>query len=567
MTNGSAQDWDLSVDLLVVGSGAGAMVAGLAAYDRGADVLLIEKSDQYGGSSAMSGGGLWIPNTHLMADVGIADDPDAALEYLQATTGGVVPADRLRAYIDAAPEMVRYLCDHTRVELVAMPEYPDYYPAAPGYREGARALEPRNFSAKLLDDEFENMREPAVQTLIMGRILMTVVEARTMLCRTPGWVGITARLFAQYALDIPWRFKSKRDRNLAMGNALVGMLRRSLLDRGVPLWLETPARELIVEEGRIAGAVVERAGRTLRIHAEKGVVLGAGGFESSQAMREKYLPSPTRAEWTCANPHNTGDAIEMGLAVGAAIDLMDDAWWGPTTVVPGEDRARMLVIEKSLPGSMLVDKRGLRFVNEALPYVDVVKEMYEHDTPETPSVPAYLIIDAEFRKKYPCGPFLQASQQPDWALPKRLKPEYLKKADTLEGLAAMLDIDAEGLKASARKISEYARTGVDLDFHRGETVFDRYYGDENVEPNPCLAPIETPPFYGFEAFAGELGTKGGLVADAQARVLNGDGEVIPGLYAIGNCSASAMGHTYPGPGSTLGPATTFGFIAARHAVG
>ena len=193
--------------------------------------------------------------------------------------------------------------------------------------------------------------------------------------------------------------------------------------------------------------------------------------------------------------------------------------------------------------------------------------MYEHDTPETPSVPAYLIIDAEFRKKYPCGPFLQASQQPDWALPKRLKPEYLKKADTLEGLAAMLDIDAEGLKASARKISEYARTGVDLDFHRGETVFDRYYGDENVEPNPCLAPIETPPFYGFEAFAGELGTKGGLVADACARVLNGDGEVIPGLYAIGNCSASAMGHTYPGPGSTLGPATTFGFIAARHAVG
>jgi 3-oxosteroid 1-dehydrogenase len=567
MANGSAQDWDLSVDLLVVGSGAGAMVAGLAGYDRGANVLLIEKSDRYGGSSAMSGGGLWVPNNHLMAGVGIADDPEAALEYLQATTGGVVPEDRLKAYIDSAPEMVRYLCDHTRVELVAMPEYPDYYPAAPGYREGARALEPENFSAKLLGDEFQNMREPAVQTLIMGRILMTVVEARTMLCRTPGWIGITARLFAKYALDIPWRFKSRRDRNLAMGNALVGMLRRSLLDRGVPLWLETPARELVVEEGRVTGVVVERAGRTFRIHAEKGVVLGAGGFESSQTMREKYLPSPTRAEWTCANPHNTGDAIEMGLAVGAAIDLMDDAWWGPTTVVPGEERARMLVIEKSLPGSMLVDKRGLRFVNEALPYVDVVKEMYEHDTPETPSVPAYLIIDAEFRKKYPCGPFLQASQQPDWALPKRLKPEYLKKADTLEGLAAMLDIDAEGLKASARKISEYARTGVDLDFHRGETVFDRYYGDENVEPNPCLAPIETPPFYGFEAFAGELGTKGGLVADACARVLNGDGEVIPGLYAIGNCSASAMGHTYPGPGSTLGPATTFGFIAARHAVG
>jgi len=299
MANESAQDRDLSVDLLVVGSGAGAMVAGLAAYDRGADVLLIEKSDQYGGSSAMSGGGLWIPNNPLMADVGIADDPDAAFEYLQATTGGVVSEDRLKAYIDSAPEMVRYLCDHTRVELVAMAEYPDYYPAAPGYREGGRALEPKNFHAKLLGDEFQNMREPAVQTLIMGRILMTVVEARTMLCRTPGWIGITARLFARYALDIPWRFKSRRDQNLAMGNALIGMLRRSLLDRGIPLWLETPARELIVEEGRVVGVVVEKAGRTLRIHADKGVVLGAGGFESSQTMREKYLPSPTRAEWTC----------------------------------------------------------------------------------------------------------------------------------------------------------------------------------------------------------------------------------------------------------------------------
>jgi len=566
MTNASTRDWDHSVDLLVVGSGAGAMVAGLAAYDKAGEVLLIEKGDQYGGSSAMSGGGLWIPNNHLMAGVGIDDDPDSALQYLQATTGGVVPEDRLKAYVDGAPQMARYLCEHTRVDLVAMPEYPDYYPEAPGFREGGRALEGRNFDARLLGDEFLKMRESAVQSLIMKRIFMTIVEARTMLCRTPGWMGITARLFARYALDIPWRFKSRRDRNLAMGNALVGMLRRSLMDRGIPLWLGTPARELVVEDGCVTGVVAEKAGRTLHIRANRGVILAAGGFEASQAMREKYLPHPTRAEWTCANPNNTGDAINMGLAVGADIDLMDDAWWGPTTVVPGEDRARILVIEKSLPGSMLVDKRGHRFVNEALPYVDVVNVMYEHDTPEAPSVPAYLIFDAEFRKKYPCGPFLQASQQPDWALPKRLKQEYLKKAGTLEALAALLDIDAEGLKASASKMSQYARTGVDLDFHRGETIFDRYYGDENVEPNACLAPIETPPFYGFEAFAGELGTKGGLVADACARVLNRDGEVIPGLYAIGNCSASAMGHTYPGPGSTLGPATTFGFLAARHAM-
>jgi 3-oxosteroid 1-dehydrogenase len=402
--------------------------------------------------------------------------------------------------------------------------------------------------------------------LIMKRIFMTVFEARTMLCRTPGWIGITMKLMARYWLDLPWRFKSRRDRNLAMGNALVGMLRRSLMDRDIPLWLNTPARELIVEDGRVVGVAAEKQGRPIRIRARKGVVLAAGGFEGNQAMREKYLPNPTRAEWSCGNQHNTGDAISMGQRLGAAVDLMSDAWWGPTTVVPGEDHARMLVIEKSLPGSILVNKAGERFVNEAAPYIDVVNTMHAKDSPERPCVPAYLIFDANFRKKYPCGPILQASQQPDRFLPRALKG-YFKMADTLEGLAAQIGVDAKGLTESVRKLNDYARTGEDLDFHRGETVFDRYYGDEKVTPNPCLAPIEKPPFYGLEAYPGELGTKGGLKTDASARVLKESGEVIPGLYAIGNCSASVMGHSYPGAGSTLGPSTTFGYIAAHHAIG
>jgi 3-oxosteroid 1-dehydrogenase len=402
--------------------------------------------------------------------------------------------------------------------------------------------------------------------LIMKRIFMTVFEARTMLCRTPGWIGITMKLMARYWLDLPWRFKSRRDRNLAMGNALVGMLRRSLMDRDIPLWLNTPAQELIVEDGRVVGVAAEKEGRPIRIRARKGVVLAAGGFEGNQAMREKYLPNPTRTEWSCGNKHNTGDAISMGQKLGAALDLMSDAWWGPTTVVPGEDHARMLVIEKSLPGSILVNKAGERFVNEAAPYIDVVNTMHAKDSPEKPCVPAYLIFDADFRKKYPCGPILQASQQPDRFLPSALKG-YFKMADTLEGLAAQIGVDAEGLTESVRKLNDYARTGEDLDFQRGETVFDRYYGDENVTPNPCLAPIEKPPFYALEAYPGELGTKGGLKTDASARVLKESGEVIPGLYAIGNCSASVMGHSYPGAGSTLGPANTFGYIAAHHAIG
>ena len=556
---------DHSVDLLIVGSGASAMTAALIASDLGGAPLLIEKTDRYGGSTAMSGGGVWVPNNHLMADAGVEDTPEDAWNYLKGTTAGAVSDERLRAYLENAPAAVRYLSEHSHVEFVALSEYADYYPRVSGSKPGGRALEPENFDARLLGDEFLRMRDQNPQMQIMGRVFMTVFEARTLLCRTRGWIRLALKLMARYWLDLPWRFKSKRDRNLAMGNALVGMLRRSLMDRDIPLWLNTPARELIVENGRVVGAVVERDGRTVRIYASKGVILAAGGFEGNQAMREKYLPGPTRAEWSCANPNNTGDAIRMGLELGAGVDLMDDAWWGPTTVVPGEPHARMLVIEKSLPGSILVNKRGERFVNEAAPYVDVVNAMHEKNTPESPCVPAYLIFDATYRRKYPCGPMLQASQQPDWALPKAFKQGYLKKADTLEGLAAQLGTDGRGLKASVEKLNEYARTGKDLDFHRGETVFDRYYGDDKVQPNPCLATLDTPPYYGLEAYPGELGTKGGLKTDPRARVLTDAGEPIPGLYAVGNCSASVMGRTYPGAGGTIGPAMTFGYIAGRHA--
>jgi 3-oxosteroid 1-dehydrogenase len=566
MTDASTPEWDHSVDLLIIGSGAGAMTAAITAYDRGGDALLIEKTDRYGGSSAMSGGGLWVPNNHLMAEVGIEDSPGEAWNYLEALTGGAVPEERLRAYLETAPELVEYLTEHTHVELEPLPEYADYYPRFEGSKPGGRALDPKNFDARFLGDDFLRMRDQNPQMLIMGRIFMTIFEARTMLCRHPGWILLTMKLMLKYALDIPWRFKSKRDRNLSMGNALIGMLRRSIMDRDIPLWLNTAGRQLVVENGRVTGVVAEKEGRTICIRAKKGVILAAGGFEGNQEMREQYLPNPTRVEWSCANPNNTGDGIRMGLELGGVLDLMEDAWWGPVTVVPGEPHARMLVIEKALPGGIMVNKNGERFVNEAAPYIDVVNAMYEKNAPEAPCVPAYLVFDAGYRKKYPCGPVLQASQQPDWALPKAFQQGYLKKSDTLEGLAAQLDIEPVGLTKTAEKVNEYARTGKDLDFHRGETVFDRYYGDEKIEPNPCLAPMDAPPFYGIEAYPGELGTKGGLKTDANARVLGETGGPIPGLYAIGNCSASVMGHSYPGAGATLGPATTFGYIAARHAI-
>ena len=559
-------NWDYTVDILVVGSGGGAMTAALCAHDRGASTLLIEKDEQYGGSTAMSGGALWIPNNHLMEGVDIKDSPEEALEYLMQITKGDVPEDKLRAYVKYGREMVEYLCEHSRLELQALPEYADYYPEVPGGKPGARTIEPINFDARLLGEEFYRMREPALQTLIMKRMAMTAKQGHVLLCRSPGWGQLMFKLMAGYWFDIGGRMKSKRDRNLALGNALIGMLRLSLMERDVSIWLKTSAQELIMEEGSVVGVTAAREDERVRIRAKRGVILGAGGFESSDEMRKKYLPNPTRAEWTCGSPCNTGDPIRMGIEAGAALEWMDDAWWGPTTVVPGEDRARMLVVEKSLPGCVFVDKRGERFVDEAAPYIDIVNAMYRSHKPEASCVPAYMVFDATYRKKYPCGPFLQSSQQPDWRLPKEFKQGYLKRDETLGGLAEQMGIDPAGLEATVEKMNEYARTGKDLDFHKGDSLYDRYYGDANVKPNPCLAPIEKPPFYGLEIQAGDLGTKGGLKTDASARVLNEAGEVIPGLYAIGNCSGSVMGRTYPGAGSTIGPAMTFGYIAVLDAI-
>ena len=557
-------NWDHEVDVLVVGTGAGGMTAALKAHDEGGDVLLIEKTDQYGGSSAMSSCLLWIPNNHLMPTVGIEDNPEDAMDYLKGTTKGEVSEARLLAFRDTGPEMLRYLTDKTRVEVVGLPEYPDYYPAVKGSKPGGRSVEPDHFDAKLLGEDFLNMRSQNLQMQVIGRLGMTAVEARMVLTGQPGGMMLFAKLILKYVMDIPWRFRSRRDRNPSGGNALIGMLRISLRDREVPIWLETPARDIIIEDGRVVGLEVEKDGQSFRIKAKRGVIFAAGGFEGNQIMRDKYLPNPTRAEWTCGNAANTGDVIEMGIKAGAAVGLMDDAWWGPTSVVPGEEQARMLVIEKSLPGSILVSQKGNRFVNEAAPYIDIVNGMYRTHSPKESCVPAFFIFDSAYRKKYMCGPVLQGT--PDFFIQKLFRQGYMKKADTLEALAQQLGVDAEGLKSSVAKNNEYAKTGVDPDFHRGDNIYDRYYGDEKVSPNPCLGPIGKAPYYAIEVFAGELGTKGGLMVDELARVVTSSGEVIPGLYAIGNCSSALTGRSYPGAGATIGPATTFGYIAAIDAM-
>ncbi|MCY1259420.1 3-oxosteroid 1-dehydrogenase [compost metagenome] len=555
-----------SYDVIVVGSGAGAMTAALFAAERGLSVLVVEKSHQFGGTSAISGGGIWIPNNHHFAARGGDDSVDKAWTYLKAAVGDKVDEKRLRAYLEQAPRMVRELEACSRVRFAVAEKYPDYYQHLPGSLPGGRSLDPEIFDASVLEEEFGNMRPASATTLLMGRIAWTARQAHKAMSRSFGWRLMLLWLMLRYRLDFRWRRRSELDRRTALGASLVASLRRSLMDRKVPLWLNTDFRELKVEDGRVAGIRVHSGGRELELQARLGVILGSGGFEQNQALRERYLPQPTRQEWSATPPgNNTGAGLEAARAIGAATDLMDWGWWAPTISVPGEEKPRPIFAERAFPGSIVVNGQGRRFVNEAAPYLEFVDAMYQDNQRSGgKSIPAWVIFDARFRFSYAMGPLMPAQIMPDSRLPADWLNDLYYKADSLPELAAQIGVDAATLVASVERLNGFARTGVDQDFGRGGNVFDRYYGSVDVKPNPCLAPLAKGPYYAMRMNAGDIGTKGGLLTNEHAQVLYPCGQAIPGLYAIGNTSASVLGTTYPGAGGTLGPAMTFGYVAANH---
>ena len=545
---------DVETDFLVIGSGSGAMTAALAAHEAGARVLVVEKSDRYGGSSAMSGGTVWIPNNHLMN--GISDSRDEALTYLRHLTKGEVDDAFLETYVDTSGEMLRWLETETQVHFEALAEQCDYYPEAPGGKPGARSIEAKPFDGTKLGAAFAELRDPHPQELVLGRYSITGSEARDLV-RGSWW--IVAKRMLAYRFDRDARKLGRRDARLTLGNALMARLRRSLLDRDIEVRLGAEASELVVEDGRVVGAVV--AGETVR--ATKGVLLAAGGFARNKAMRAELQAAPVDADWSAANPHNMGGGITMGQAVGGAVSQMGDAWWTPVTLLPGKDYAWILVVEKNLPGGIIVNRHGRRFTNESAPYLEVVNGFY--GDPDGPETPTWLVFDGRYRKNYPLGPLPPAKVRPDHKLSKKYREQFVRKADSVGALAELIGVDPAGLAATIERFNGFARAGKDEDFGRGDSLYDRYYSDPKVRPNPSLAPLETAPYYAIPVYPGDLGTKGGLVTDTDARVLTEAGEAIPGLYATGNCMASMMGPTYPGAGGTLGPSMTFGYIAARHA--
>ena len=560
--------WDKSVDFLVIGSGAAGLTAAVCAHDLGGETLVVEKAPHYGGTTACSGGVVWVPNNPLMQQLGISDSSEEALQYLETVTRGTSTTERLRSYVDTAPRMMRFMLDNSRVRFACLDDYPDYYPEVEGGKLGGRSCEPASFDALQLGDEFRRLYpRPAVkQVPLGGRVLFGAADGHRILTGDINSAWFMFKGLVSYYTNFRARRQGLKNTALTLGPALIGALRLSLMDRGVPLWLGTPLKELFTEGGRVVGALVEKDGEAFRIEAKRGVLIAAGGFEASGEKRQQYQQAPTSGKWTGGSQFNTGDTIDPGVGVGASLDLMDDAWWCPCVVAPYPEQspAWIMVFGKSSPGSVIVNTAGKRFMNEAATYNDVVKTMYKTNTPENSTIPAHLIFDKSYRKRYACGPMLPF---PDAFLNKKLQNGFYKKDATLEGLARKIGVDPEGLVDTVRRYNRFAETGKDEDFGRGESPQDLYYAGQSDLPNPTIGPVAEPPFYAVEIYPGDLGTKGGFRTDARARVLTEADEPIPGLYAAGNCSAAVMGRTYAGAGATIGPAMTFGFLAAEHALG
>jgi 3-oxosteroid 1-dehydrogenase len=554
--SGPADDGERSaghtVDVVVVGAGGAGMTAALAARVRGLDTLVVEKSSWFGGSTARSGGGVWIPNNYALEAAGVPDSLDDAKAYLASIVGDLVPEGRRNAFLERGPEALQFVRDHSAADFMWVPEYSDYYPEAPGGRAIGRSVEPRPVDGRIIGDELSRLHPPYAKA--PAGMVVTQADYRWMslAMRTLKGPLTTLRILLGRMVNLVLRRPM-----YAMGQALMIGLRKGLLDAGVPIWYESELTELVLDEGRVTGVRLLRDGQTVDVRARHGVALASGGFEKNREMREKYQRSPITDEWTTGAPSNTGGGIRAGLAAGAEVALMDDAWWGPT--IPLTGGPYFCLSERNLPGAIIVNQAGRRFANEASPYVDAVHAMYDGEAATgIAHVPSWMVLDQRYRNRY-----LFAGLGPRQPFPGRwYKHGTLFRSDSVEGLADQIGVDPAGLAETVTRFNEMARTGIDTDFHRGDSAYDKYYGDPTNKPNPCLGPIDQAPFYAVKIVPGDLGTKGGIVTDEHARALRPDGTVIEGLYAAGNASAAVMGHTYAGAGSTIGPAIVFGYLAA-----
>ena len=544
-------------DVVVVGSGAAGMAAALAAAKAGLSTVVVEKAAHFGGSTARSGGGVWVPNNEVLRQARVSDSQGAAHDYLTAIIGDAVPADKIDTFLTRGPEAVSFLLANSPLRMQWVPDYSDYYPEAPGGRIGGRSIEPLPCNGRRLGADLATLEPPYAKAPL--NVAITQADFR--------WASLLMRhrkgRLRVLRIGMRWLVATLTGRRLlVMGQALAAMLRIGLRDAGVPVLLETALDDLVVEGGAVTGVRVTHHGATRVIRARRGVVLASGGFERNAEMRQKYQREPIGADWTVGAMANTGDGIVAGERAGGVLEFMDDAWWGPSVPLP--NGAWFCLAERTLPGSILVNDRGQRFMNEAAPYVEAVHRMYggQWGQGEGPgeNIPTWLICDQRYRNRY-----IFAGVNPRQRFPGRwYKSGVVTRARSLPELAERIGIDPDALVESVERFNGFARRGIDEDFGRGGSGYDHYYGDPTNQPSSTLGVIDTGPFYAIKIVPGDLGTKGGLRTDNDARVLRADGAAIPGLYAAGNASSPVMGHTYAGPGATIGPALVFGYLAAQH---
>lgn len=555
-----------AVDLLIIGSGAAGLTAALTASLAGLTAAVLEHSIQVGGTSARSSGTVWVPGNHYLGRHAREQDLEEAEAYLEALVSNRGSRSIWAAFLDKAPAMLEELDQQAGIGFRPFMTTPDYRQDLPGAGQGGRPLEPLVFDGRELGAEFERLAPPLPELALFGGMMVTRTEAAALLRadRSLACLGLGLRLVGRYLKD---RIRHQRGTRLVMGNALVARLFKALIDRGVPVITEARAGRLLKEDGRISGAEVTVNGRTHRIVARKGVVMAGGGFPANSNWREVHLPAPA-PQHTPAADGADGSSISLAVEAGGELgpDGLDNGLWFPSSLSQRADGSTAvyphIALDRSKPGLIAVNTKGERFVNEAVSYHEFVRAMYRANE-ETPAIPAWLICDREFIRRYGLGMVRPRA----FSLRRHVKSGYLKEAQAIADLARLISVDENGLQGAIERYNGFVASGKDEDFAKGENAYDRGNGDPDVSPNPCLGPISKPPFYAVAVWPTPLGTSRGLSVDVQARVCGVGGVPIPGLYACGNDMQSAFGGEYPGAGGQLGQGMTFAWIAAKHAAG
>lgn len=550
------QAQDTEVDLLVVGSGTG-MSAALAAAERGLSVLVVEKTEVVGGSTARSGGAFWIPPNQVLEDEGAGTRTKDIEVYIDSLVGDDAPKKRWEAFVEHGAEAVAMLERTTPMRFFWAKGYSDYHPERPGGSAVGRTCECRPLDASVLGEERGRLRPGLMDAPVPMPVTGADYKWMNLMMRSPGR-GFP-RIFKRAAQGIGGKVIGRE--YMAGGQALAAGMFAGLLSAGVPVWTRTAMTELTVEDGKVTGAKVQQDGREVTVKARKGVVLAAGGYDHDLEMRQKYQSPILTEDVALGAEGNYGDGIKAGVALDSGLALMEESWWFPAISPMGDDNPQVLLAERSLPGSFMVDRHGKRFINEAKDYMSFGQAVLKRAADGDPVGEMWLVFDQKYRDSYMFAGVLF----PGMPIPKSWYDAGIAvKGSTPGELAAAAGLPVAEFEAAYDRFDELARMGEDHDYGRGNSAYDRYYGDPTCAPNPNLRPLKGK-LYAVKVVLSDLGTCGGLTADERGRVLDTAGKPIPGLFALGNNAANVFGRSYPGAGATIGQGLVFGKIIADEA--